>query len=218
MQASGEEQPSQQQHARGNGVGGQTMSRHGSSNSGYGAASPGSTATASGEAATKQLEGGTGTTGQRLKIRLGGSSLNNRATSVSSEGTNGAATPRATSPAAVRPTNGHTDDEYRHQQANGTAMDKGMSGNSIKQEEFMVSKPMGEKAGSSNGEAKMQNEHSSIPTVVETEEMKRYKEEQFQMDVAELPAVAHQSLVPLYELVRRLVARSYTDLQSIVEV
>ena len=219
MQASGEEHP--QQHARGNRVGGQTMSRHGSTNSGHAAASPDAAATA--DAATNQLEGSAATTGggtaagHRLKIRLGGSSLSNRGTSVSSEGTNGAATPRATSPvAAIRATNGHTEGDYHHQQANGTSMDEAMSGNSIKQEDFIASQSMGKKISSSDGEPKVQNEHPTA--VVETEEMERYKEEQLKKGLAELPAVAHQSLVPLYELVRRLVARSYTDLQSIVEV
>lgn len=42
--------------------------------------------------------------------------------------------------------------------------------------------------------------------------------EQLARDLAELPSIARQHLVPFHEIVRRTVARSYDELQSIVEV
>lgn len=228
MQASGEEhQQQQQQHGRGNGgaTGGQTMSRNESGNSSNRAGSPASTASA--EAPLQSdggaaAGGGTAGGGHRLKIRLGGSSLSNRGTSVSSEGTNGPATPRATTPvaAAIRATspaartNGHAEEHRFHHQQNGTAVQNDTHVDGVKEEEPSASVIMGKKA-SLETESKTQLEEA---IVVEDEEIKRIKEEQLKKALAELPNVAHQSLVPLYELVRRLVARSYTDLQSIIEV
>lgn len=52
----------------------------------------------------------------------------------------------------------------------------------------------------------------------EDEATRLLREAQLATDLQELPNVARQSLVPLYEVVRRAIAKSYTDLQSVVEV
>lgn len=237
MQVSGEEQ----RHQHAGGGGGQTMSRNGSGVAAAAAAAGGSPASSE---ARSQSDGGAATAGSgggaghRLKIRLGGSSKSNRGTSVSSEGTNtnGPPTPRATTPvisaaspttttAAPARTNGHIE-EY-HQ--NGTVMDSRTNATSSREDvqpnPSPSAVPMALKQSSEgatgmqehlNGKP-MKNEHLAI-AAEDDEETKKQREEQLQQDLAELPNVARQSLVPLYELVRRLVARSYTDLQSIVEV
>lgn len=210
----------QQQHSHGNGsagAGGESMSRNGSLNGGYTASSPRTSEAAAGVSGGGNANAG----GHKFKIRLGGNSLTSgRGTSVSSEGTNGPATPhaatpiaastsRATSPAQV---NGHTAEQY-HAQQNGTALDSGVNDAVMKQEQ-PPSVLMDKKTSSQSGMKAMDEQAVHI----EDEHAKQQREIQLQKDLAELPNVAHHSLVPLYELVRRLLARSYTDLQSIVEV
>ena len=50
------------------------------------------------------------------------------------------------------------------------------------------------------------------------QEQEQDRAEQLQRDLLELPPIARQHLVPLYEIVRRVVARAYSELQSLVEV
>lgn len=58
----------------------------------------------------------------------------------------------------------------------------------------------------------------------QAEQLKREAEEilrtrqQLENDLLELPDVARQHLVPLYEVVRKVVARSFSELQSLVEM
>ena len=51
----------------------------------------------------------------------------------------------------------------------------------------------------------------------EADERERLRK-QLEIDLKELPDVARQHLVPLYEIIRRVVARSFTDLQSLAEM
>lgn len=51
----------------------------------------------------------------------------------------------------------------------------------------------------------------------EADERERLRK-QLEIDLQELPDVARQHLVPLYEIIRRVVARSFTDLQSLAEM
>ena len=50
------------------------------------------------------------------------------------------------------------------------------------------------------------------------QEQERKRAEQLQRALLELPPIARQHLVPLYEIVRRVIARAYSELQSLVEV
>lgn len=227
------------------------MSRNGSS--GAPAASAASPASSTASEHRSQSDGGAA---PRLKIRLGGSTLGghhagNRATSTSSEGTNGHTTPRAASPAAAAAVavasprmNGHSEDQHRYGdehavKQNGSNPEKGTDIHTIKKEDGYGSipspVPMG-KTGSNAAEEDIKSQQQglkSVSTMQEGQEEEKHTlshkdlrnsppkertEAEIMHDMAELPNIARQSLVPLYELVRRLVARSYTDLQSIVEV
>lgn len=214
------------------GVGGESMSRNGS------ASAIAAVTAASPTSSQSHSDGGAATpAGHRLKIRIGGSTLggsNHRTGSVSSEGTNGHSTPRATTPVAVPAavstpkSNGHLE----HHDGAKTMHNGDISRETIKQEldnegrAVSVSSEKLSQAASQQERldpkppSKTEEKQDELPVqeAQEDEETKRKKEEQLRSALAELPNVARQSLVPLYELVRRLVARSYTDLQNIVEV
>lgn len=50
------------------------------------------------------------------------------------------------------------------------------------------------------------------------EQQEQERAEQLHSALLQLPPIARQHLVPLYEIVRRVVARAYSELQSLVEV
>ena len=52
----------------------------------------------------------------------------------------------------------------------------------------------------------------------EQEERKASEWEQLQLDLLELPSIARQHLVPITEIARRVIRRSFKELQSLVEV
>lgn len=255
MQASGgqrhDEGHQQQQQPQHTSTTSQSMSRNGSS--GAPAASAASPASSTASEHRSQSDGGAA---PRLKIRLGGSTLGgghhagNRATSTSSEGTNGHTTPRAASPAAVVAVasprmNGHSEDQHHYSnehavKQNGSSSEKGNDIHTVKKEDgygaIPSPLPMG-KTGSNAAEEDVKSQQQELKSVSPMQEGQQQEEQQslsykdlsnslpkerteaeIMHDMAELPNIARQSLVPLYELVRRLVARSYTDLQSIVEV
>jgi hypothetical protein len=224
-------------------AGGESMSRNGSSSTNGGIIGPGSKS-ASPASQPGDAGNATAAAGPRLKIRLGGGSGSSSAAgSRNSPATphTPVGTPRA---AAAQGINGssfitgainHDSSGDLQKHSHGAAAVTASSQNGTAQTDESKSNGMDvdlprslkiklvqqhtqDRASLEPPSKQKEQELQHVEEVVEDEQTRKRREEQLVQDLAELPNVAHQSLVPLYELVRRLVAHSYTELQSIVEV
>jgi hypothetical protein len=245
MQATGEQQDDIRFQRRGTpavaaaaaaAAGGESMSRNGSSSTNGGIIGPGSKS-ASPASQPGDAGNATAAAGPRLKIRLGGGS----GSSSAAGSRNSPATPHT---AAAQGINGssfitgainHDSSGDLQKHSHGAAAVTASSQNGTAQTDESKSNGMDvdlprslkiklvqqnaqDRASLEPTSKQKEEELQHVEEVVEDEQTRQRREEQLPHDLAELPNVAHQSLVPLYELVRRLVAHSYTELQFIVEV